>query len=66
VKAGVLRCAPGAIAATKRILLSSRDVQGEDMMTLAADIFADQMLSDEGREGIASFVEKRKPNWSPA
>ena len=30
---------------------------------LAAENFADRMLSDEAREGVASFVEKRKPNW---
>jgi 1,4-dihydroxy-2-naphthoyl-CoA synthase len=22
------------------------------------------MLSDEGREGVAAFVEKRKPKWA--
>ena len=26
--------------------------------------FANRMLSDEAREGVASFVEKRKPNWA--
>ncbi len=66
VKAGVFKCGPGAIAATKHLILSSRDRSGPQMMDYAADRFADCMLSDEGKEGIASFVEKRKPNWSPA
>jgi isohexenylglutaconyl-CoA hydratase len=34
------------------------------MMDYAAEVFADCMLSDEGIEGISSFVEKRKPKWS--
>lgn len=65
IKRGVLKCAPGAIAATKDLLLSSRDKRGTEMMDYAADVFADCLMSDEGKEGIASFVEKRKPNWSP-
>ena len=65
IKRGIMRCGPGAIAATKHLILSSRDKSGEAMMDHAADIFAACMLSDEGIEGISSFVEKRKPNWSP-
>ena len=30
----------------------------------AAESFADAMLSDEGREGVTSFAQKRKPNWA--
>ena len=64
VKRGVLKCGPNAIAATKHLILSSRDKSGPEMMDHAANVFADCMLSDEGKEGISSFVEKRKPNWS--
>ena len=65
IKRGVLKCGPGAIAATKHLILSSRDKSGAEMMDHAANTFAACMLSDEGKEGISSFVEKRKPNWSP-
>jgi len=65
LKRGVLKCGPNAIAATKHLILSSRDKSGAALMDHAADIFAACMLSDEGVEGISSFVEKRKPNWSP-
>jgi isohexenylglutaconyl-CoA hydratase len=64
IKKGVLRCAPGAIAATKHLILSSREKSGAEMMDHAADVFADCMRSDEGKEGIASFLEKRKPEWA--
>ena len=66
LKRGVLRCGPAAIAATKHLILSSRDKSGPEMMDHASDVFATCMLSDEGKEGISSFVEKRKPNWSPS
>ena len=65
LKRGVLKCGPNAIAATKHLILSSRERSGAEMMDHAADVFATCMLSDEGKEGISSFVEKRKPNWSP-
>jgi len=55
IKRGVLRCGTGAIAATKHLILSSRDKSGTEMMDHAANIFADCMLSDEGKECISSF-----------
>lgn len=65
IKRGVMRCAPGANAATKAILQVAPYLRGEDMMDFAADQFASCMLSKEGKEGIASFFEKRRPNWAP-
>jgi enoyl-CoA hydratase/carnithine racemase len=34
-----------------------------DVVQLAAENFAGRMLSGEAKEGVASFVEKRKPRW---
>ncbi len=64
VRKDVMRCAPDAVAATKEILLATRRLEPDAMMDFAADRFARCLLSDEGREGIASFVEKRKPKWA--
>jgi methylglutaconyl-CoA hydratase len=33
------------------------------LMRDTARRIADQRASDEGREGVAAFLEKRKPNW---
>ena len=57
-------CAPGANAATKEILHASRRLEGEDMRRFAAERFAACMLDEEGREGIAAFIGKRKPRWA--
>jgi isohexenylglutaconyl-CoA hydratase len=60
----VRQCAPGANAATKEILLATDRLDRESMKQFAAERFAACMLSDEGREGIAAFIEKRKPEWA--
>ncbi len=64
IKKGVLRCAPGAIAATKALILGSQQLSRDEALDRAADSFATCLRSDEGREGVASFLEKRKPDWA--
>lgn len=61
---GVMKCAPGANGITKEILLAVPHLDREAQKDFAAEKFAECITSDEGREGIASFVEKRKPNWA--
>jgi methylglutaconyl-CoA hydratase len=57
---------PDALAQTKRLI---RDVAGrpvDDALALeTARRIAQARASDEGREGIASFLEKRRPRWHP-
>lgn len=60
----VRQCAPGANAATKAILLATGRLDRESIKNTAAEHFAACMLGDEGREGIAAFIEKRKPKWA--
>jgi methylglutaconyl-CoA hydratase len=60
----VLQGAPGAVAQTKRLIdeLWWRSVK-EDV-DLALEYHLQARESDEAREGIAAFNEKRKPNWA--
>ena len=58
------RGSPGAIAATKAIIDATADLEGDDLVQFAAERFADCMLGEEAREGLAAFAEKRKPSWS--
>ena len=60
----VLRCAPGAVAETKHLIRVLPTLPRAEQMQGAAESFADGMLSEEGREGIASFLEKRRPRWA--
>ena len=57
-------CAPGANAVTKSIVFETGRMSRSDALDFAAAGFAYCMLSDEGREGVAAFVEKRKPRWA--
>ena len=64
IRKQVERCAPGAVAATKQLLLALPGLSRQEQKHAAAENFAERMLSDEGREGVASFLEKRKPKWA--
>lgn len=63
IRKQVLRCAPGAVADIKALILALPRLSREQAVQAAAENFAGRMASDEGKEGVASFVEKRKPNW---
>ena len=56
--------APDAKAASKRLIryVVGRPI-GDDISDLTARAIADTRASDEAREGIAAFFEKRKPQW---
>ena len=60
----ILRCAPQAVAETKRLMLRAANVlEMETIRDLAADAFVRAVRGPEGREGTLAFVEKRKPSW---
>jgi len=54
---------PQGLAASKRLttapLLDAFDAQAEALTRQSAELF----ISDEAREGMLSFLEKRPPNW---
>ena len=55
---------PGAVRSAKRLV---QDVAGRDITRLLIDRtvegIADIRASDEGKEGVQSFLQKRKPAW---
>lgn len=63
IRSDVLACAPGAVAATKTLIRTLPTLPEEQKMRFAADNFTACLRSEEGVEGVASFLEKRKPNW---
>ncbi len=64
VLAQIRRCAPGANAATKRLLFATlgRDLGG--VLDEASQVFAEASLSEEAREGTMAFLQKRLPKWA--
>ena len=60
----VKRCAPGANAMTKKLMLQVGIVEHEELLDGAASMFADCLTTQEGQEGTKAFLEKRKPYWA--
>ena len=58
--------APGAIARTKAIINATDQLEGDALVRFAAEQFADALLGEEAREGLAAFAEKRKAAWTQA
>jgi len=63
--AEMLATAPGAVAAAKRLV---EDVYGREidhgLMADTARRIAERRASAEGREGVAAFFARRKPEWA--
>ena len=55
---------PDANAAVKRLLLETFNNDFETQMELEGRTIAQCAGSDDGREGIAAFIEKRRPDFS--
>lgn len=53
---------PEGASACKRLVHDIADRPG-DALAIAREAIADARASDDGREGAAAFLEKRKPRW---
>jgi isohexenylglutaconyl-CoA hydratase len=60
----VRNCAPNANAVTKRIILAVQRQEMDDVLDQAAKDFAACVRGSEAPEGIAAFMQKRKPRWA--
>ena len=65
VLAATLRCAPGAIAATKALMAQARFHTPASLVQPAAEVFSKAALGPEGVEGTMAFLQKRRANWVP-
>jgi methylglutaconyl-CoA hydratase len=65
LSAAIKACAPGAVADAKALV---NDIEGAEIdrgvMEETARRIAARRVSEEGREGVAAFLEKRKPGWA--
>jgi methylglutaconyl-CoA hydratase len=59
----VLACAPGAVSTTKRLVHYVLRHDEADNLIYTVDRLADFWETEEAREGMQSFFEKRKPAW---
>ncbi|MEO1962389.1 MAG: crotonase/enoyl-CoA hydratase family protein [Cycloclasticus sp.] len=59
----ILKCAPGAIASTKKLVDYVDMHNAKENRVYTAANLADAWETDEGKEGIDAFLNKRKANW---
>ncbi len=57
---------PIALAAAKELVRASTEVPLKEGLLLEAEAFARVLSSEDAKEGIAAFLEKRKPNFKGA
>lgn len=58
-----LSCAPGAVAAAKRLARRLGPAIGPEQIEASIDALVEVWEGDEAPEGIAAFFDKRKPRW---
>ncbi|MBN8414139.1 MULTISPECIES: enoyl-CoA hydratase-related protein [Halomonas] len=54
---------PGAVRSAKQVIHDGMDQDLDSALALETSLFALCFASDEQREGMSAFVEKRKPNF---
>lgn len=59
----LLQGAPGAQAAAKELIRAVAFGSKEEMRAYTSQLIARRRASDEGREGMSAFLEKRAPWW---
>lgn len=61
----LLQCAPGAVAATKQLAREVHSMDPGPALEYTVEATSVARASAEGREGLAAFLDKRRPNWLP-
>jgi methylglutaconyl-CoA hydratase len=62
----LLAAGPQALAASKRLVAITSEANESSADTLkrqTAELIARLRVSEEGQEGLAAFLKKRKPDW---
>lgn len=61
----IMACAPGAVGEAKALVddLAGREID-HGVLAETAKRLAKRRVSEEGREGVMAFLERRKPNWA--
>jgi enoyl-CoA hydratase len=59
----IAAAAPLAVQASRRVVLASADRTEEDLIKMSNSEMAAVMSSEDTKEGLTAFIEKRAPNW---
>jgi methylglutaconyl-CoA hydratase len=62
--ASLLTSAPESVSVAKRLIEKVAGKSPEEAMGLTVRTIAERRASDEAKEGLTAFLEKRKPSWA--
>ncbi|HEY6064797.1 MAG TPA: enoyl-CoA hydratase-related protein [Thermoanaerobaculia bacterium] len=61
----LLSSAPEAVAIAKRLIAQVSGKSPEEAMPLTVVTISERRASEEAKEGLTAFLEKRRPAWAP-
>lgn len=56
-------CGPESVRETKKLLNSLPKLSWSEQKSRTSQLIAERRISQEGQEGLKSFLEKREPHW---
>ena len=65
IVAALLTSAPEAVRVAKRLIGQVAGLTPDDAMPVTVRTIADRRATDEAKEGLTAFLDKRSPSWSP-
>jgi enoyl-CoA hydratase/carnithine racemase len=65
VVADLLLAGPEALAAAKQLLANVPAMPVDDAFAWTSQLSSGLFQSDEAREGMTAYLEKRRPSWAP-
>jgi enoyl-CoA hydratase len=59
----ITACAPLAVYASRQVVLAADDQDDDVLIRLTNKLFAEVIASEDTKEGLTAFIEKRPPSW---
>jgi len=60
----ICAAAPLAVRASRRVVLASDTADDDTLKKMTNEEFAVVLASEDTKEGLTAFIEKRAPNWT--